>query len=126
MIQVSVVFTEGKVVFEFEQPMGFSTLLVASSREQMMWKVLPLTMQPAEVLNARMFGAPVPSSVMNKVASAVIDEAEDPPVTRVVYGEVPQGYWERAKALPLQPGEKYCVHVVGRGLERGGEYFIGP
>ena len=51
--------------------------------------------------------------------------SENPPVTRIVFGQVPVGYREVVKAIPLTVGEKYCALLVGDSFEKGGEHFVG-
>lgn len=37
------------------------------------------------------------------------------PVSRLTYGEVTQGYEEKVKAKPLEPGQSYFVEIWGHG-----------
>lgn len=48
-----------------------------------------------------------------------------PPVSRLTYGEVPPGYQEKVKVLPLEPEEFYGVWIRGVGGELSKDtYFI--
>lgn len=52
-------------------------------------------------------------------------ELEDRPITRVVYGQVPDGYRQVQKARPLVHGETYCIVVFGsEPFEVVREHFI--
>ena|ERR1041385_1146274 len=132
MINLKVSFVDGKVVFDFgDDPIGFFTLFVASSRDETMWDVTPLSVQPVSVLESKMFGVRVPQEIGDAMLKQILPDTEDEPryplVHRVTYGQVPEGYREAVKAVPLIHGETYCVQVWGQGFfERTGQYFTGP
>ncbi|HEV8579131.1 MAG TPA: hypothetical protein VGX68_08610 [Thermoanaerobaculia bacterium] len=53
------------------------------------------------------------------------DRSDRPPVSRVVYGEVPDGYRQVQEPRPLTPGEKYCVVVFGEEVfDLGRDFFV--
>jgi hypothetical protein len=128
-VQIRVLKIAGSVTFEFSRPIGFDFLVVSNAEERVFWELKPLSMHPAQILESHMFGVRVPAAfedaareTMKEIAG--YDGGGEPPVDRVVYGEVPSGYREVVRATPLLPGEKYCVFVFGEGFEKGGEYFF--
>jgi hypothetical protein len=132
MIHLSVSAIDGNVVFEFgDLPIGFFSLFVASSQDETMWDITPLSVQPMPIVESRMFGVRVPQETGDAMLRETLRDSEDepqyPPVSRVIYGQVPDGYREAAKALPLISGETYCVQVWGQEFfDRTGQHFTAP
>ncbi len=126
-----VILVKGAVAFDVQpRSSGFCTLFVASSDEQMMWDVAPIEAEPTPVLASKVVGMRLPSAVVRAVTDTLTNafegEREYPPVTRIIYGEVPNGYRQQAPAIPLVRGERYCVQVFGRGFDRAAQFFCGP
>lgn len=117
------------IVFELgPKPVGFFKLVVASSREERMWGLVPETAVALPVVSADVLIGQVTASqlaVLQASQAAGSEEEPDyPPVSRIVYGEPPAGYRATRDAQPLVEGEKYCVLVFGSGFESTRCYFF--
>ncbi|HEX9407860.1 MAG TPA: hypothetical protein VF975_11125 [Thermoanaerobaculia bacterium] len=125
-MKIDITRTNGSIAFELQPPAGFVTLVVSNAKEEVLWELEPEGMQAAEIIDAKMFTMRVPSSVVN-VAKKIAPSSppEYPAVSRIVYGQVPDGYRELAPASTLKPGEEYAVLVMGCGLDHGGKHFFG-
>lgn len=126
------VLREGQsIAFEFSKSIGFDFFVISNAEERVFWELKPLSMQPIPIIEADMFGARIPPELHTEAEQALkqigttADDPKNPPVTRIVYGEVPAGYREVVKASPLNAGEKYCAFLFGDGFEKAGEYFCG-
>lgn len=130
-VKIRVIREGPSIVFELSKSVGFDFFVISNAEERVFWELKPVSMQPVQVLEADMFGvhvAPEAQREMEKKVKEITDShrgSENPPVTRIVYGEVPGGYREVVKASPLKAGEKYCAMLVGDRFEKGGEYFFG-
>jgi len=126
-MKVDVNRTNGSIIFELQPPSSFVTLVVSNAREEVQWEVEPEGMQAAEIIDAKMLTVRVPSTVVGvakKIAPSQ-QPSDYPAVSRIVYGEVPDGYRERAPARVLKAGEEYAILVMGTGLDHGGKRFFG-
>lgn len=117
------------VAFELSKITGFDFFVVSNAGEQIFWELKPLSMQPATVIEAEIFGIRFPQEfgatnrkTIQEIADA--DEGGNPPVSRILYGQVPAGYREVVRAIPLNSGEKYCAFLFGNGFETVHEYFV--
>jgi hypothetical protein len=121
----------GSVVFEFQpEPTPVTTFLVADSSEQVRWEIAPVSSEAVAVgtdgglIGSNFIGVRVPRSLERILSDAAkSDRASYPPLSRVVYGELPTGYREVVRATELTSGEKYCVVVFGAGLESVSDFF---
>jgi hypothetical protein len=130
-VKIRVVREGQSIVFELSKSIGFDFFVISNAEERVFWELKPVSMQPLPVLEADIFGMRAAPAAQREMKSKVTEIAgsrqlpENPPVTRIVYGEVPTGYREVVRASPLKGGEKYCALLVGDGFEKGGEYFFG-
>jgi hypothetical protein len=51
-------------------------------------------------------------------------ESDVPRVSTVVYGEVPDGYRETTKAIPLVRGQTYALLIFDDSSDSGGIHFV--
>lgn len=124
-MDVTVLQHNGSIVFELQPATGFVTFVVSSEDEQVQWELKPLSLRPAAVIDSKMVTLRVPTFLNGVVQNiAQSDEPEYPALSRVVYGEVPEGYRQLAPADRLERGREYAVLILGRGLDGGGSRFI--
>ncbi len=123
-MQIEVTRLDKKIVFRFlPQPTGISVLIVANAKEEILWRLSPVQMQPINALNAQLTSIPpVPDEQITPLIPFELGNYR--PLEEVIYGEVPDGYKERQGASPLEPGEKYCVTCFGEGLDHSGAFFL--
>lgn len=127
-VEIRVSHESKSVVFTLSKRSGFDFFVVSNAEERIFWELKPLSMQPAPVIEAEMSVMRVPrgfedtTRTMQEIVDS--DEGTNPPLGRIVYGEVPAGYREVVKATPLSNGEKYCAFLFGDGFETVHEYFV--
>lgn len=94
-----------------------------------MWDLLPSTVEAVPVVQADMTILSLSEeesvsaahhqafvqAIQAREEAGGITKPSYPPVSHVVYGEVPEGYRETMKARPLARGRKYYILVFGEG-----------
>lgn len=122
-LTVQVTISEGLLAFELSPPIGFDFLVVSDSNHHVFWELKPTSMQPAPIIAEDFYSVAVSPDTAAKMMALTKTALDNPPVARVVYGVVPQGYREVVSATALQSGETYCIFIFGDGPERAWEYF---
>jgi hypothetical protein len=116
------------VIFEFRpKPFGFFKLSVASRTERM-WGLVPMMAETVHVIEADMIAVRGSRELVTAVTQTLEETAGSrlvyPPLSGIVYGQVPEGYRETMKARLLVRGEEYCVLVHGQGFDTTRGYFL--
>ena len=118
-IRIAIRKTDPDVVIAFENgPIRFVTLFVADG-ERVMWELYPSSMQAvSENVAGQFISFAVPSAVASAAAKLLLPGSDDiqeklghAAVHEIVYGHVPDGYAEEARAEPLVSGINYTVVV---------------
>src|SRR5260370_32709341 len=83
------------LAFEFSRGISFDFFVVSNADEFVFWELKQVSLQPAPIIDAAMFGAQFPSEMQSQIREAVRDiaiihnDSEGPVINRIVFGEVP-------------------------------------
>ncbi len=124
-MNIRVTRSNGKVVFEFGTPSRFDVFVVSNAHETVFWELKPSYLQPVNVTTGFTAGVRVPEAVAKLIErqAGSDDDNDVPKVSRVTYGEVPEGYREITKAAPLHAGETYALLVFDDVSDSGCVHF---
>ncbi len=120
-----------QIIFRFETPLSLMEFVVAGRDEDIVWEFMASEFQPTPIESGSFRSWPINEAPPEMVAMlSQIQEREDhrlqtegprkPPLSEVVYGNIPAGYREETPAKALRPGE-YNVLVFaeqGQGSAR--------